>query len=78
LLHRERLGRLVMETLGHLVDYYERRDQYEEALQHAWRQVALDPWREDAQRQLMRLLALSGQRVAISKTSGLPSKTILT
>jgi DNA-binding SARP family transcriptional activator len=64
LLQRERLGRLVMETLGHLIDCYEGRGEYEEALQHARRQVALDPWREDAQRQLMRPLALSGQRVA--------------
>lgn len=63
-LHRERLARLVMETLGHLADCYEGRSQYGEALQHAWRQVTLDPWREDAQRQLMRLLALSGQRAA--------------
>ena len=61
---RERLQRLVMEALRHLTDCYQWRGKYEEALQYAWRWVELDPWREEAQRQLMRLLTLSGQREA--------------
>jgi predicted ATPase/DNA-binding SARP family transcriptional activator len=61
-LHRERLHRLAQDTLHRLAGCYETSGQYEQALPHAWRQVELDPWREAAQRQLMRLLALSGQR----------------
>ena len=64
LLTRERLQRLVVEALRRLTDCYEQQGEYEQALQHAWRQVELDPWRENAHRQLMRLLALSGQRGA--------------
>ena len=33
-------------------------------MRHAWRQVELDPWREEAHLQVMRLLALDGQRGA--------------
>jgi DNA-binding SARP family transcriptional activator/predicted ATPase len=62
LLHRERYRRLVMDTLRRLVDGYEQRGEYEQALPHAWRQVELDPWQEPAQQQLMRLLALAGRR----------------
>lgn len=64
LLNRERLHRLVVEALHRLAGCHEERGGYERALQHAWRQVNLDPWREKAHRQLMRLLALSGQRGA--------------
>jgi DNA-binding SARP family transcriptional activator len=64
LLHRERLHRLAQETLHRLAACYEACGEYEKALPHAWRQVELDPWREAAQRNLMRLLALSGQRGA--------------
>jgi predicted ATPase len=61
-LTRERLHRLVSVALGHLAGFFEGCGAYEEALTYAWRQMELEPWREDAQRQLMRLLALSGQR----------------
>jgi DNA-binding SARP family transcriptional activator len=64
LLNQERLHRQVMEALHHLAECYEQRGEYERALQHAWRRVELDPWQEKAHRQLMRLLALSGQRSA--------------
>jgi len=64
LLQRERLHRLALESLHRLAACYEERGGYEAALPHAWRQVELDPWRERAQRQLMRLLALNGQRGA--------------
>jgi DNA-binding SARP family transcriptional activator/predicted ATPase len=64
LLNRERLRRLVMEALHRLAQCHERYGKYERSLPHAWRQVELDPWRENAHRQLMRLLALSGQRGA--------------
>ncbi len=64
LLNRERLHRLAVEALHHLAGYYQRRNDFEEALQYAWRQAELEPWQENAHRQLMRLLAFSGQREA--------------
>ena len=62
LLNRERYRRLVVDALGRLAERYGERGAYERALPHAWRQVELDPWRETAHQQLMRLLALSGRR----------------
>ncbi len=59
---RERLHRLALEALQRLAATDERQGEYERGLGYAWRQVELDPWREDAQRQLMRLLAFSGRR----------------
>jgi DNA-binding SARP family transcriptional activator/predicted ATPase len=64
LIKREQLQRRVLEALQRLAIYNEERGDCEKALQFVWRQVELDPWQEDAQRQLMRLLALSGQRGA--------------
>jgi predicted ATPase/DNA-binding SARP family transcriptional activator len=64
LLRREWLRRQTVEALSHLASYYERRGDYERARHFAWRQVALEPWREEAHRQLMQLLALDGQRSA--------------
>jgi predicted ATPase/Tfp pilus assembly protein PilF len=64
LLKREWLRRQTVEALSHLTGYYERRGDYERAREYAWRQVALEPWREETHRQLMRLLALDGQRSA--------------
>ncbi|MFN2225956.1 MAG: BTAD domain-containing putative transcriptional regulator, partial [Anaerolineae bacterium] len=64
LFHRERFHRLVLEALERLVQEYGQSGQYERGLDHAWRQVALDPWREEAHRQLMLLLAATGQRSA--------------
>ena len=63
-LKREWLRREAVTALSHLTDRYEQRGEYERARQYAQRQVALDPWREEAHRQLMRLLALDGQRSA--------------
>ncbi|MCL7454296.1 MAG: AAA family ATPase, partial [Anaerolineae bacterium] len=62
LLNRERYRRLAMDALRRLAGGHEQRGDYERALPHAWRQVELDPWRETAQQQLIRLLALSGRR----------------
>jgi hypothetical protein len=63
-LNREWLRRLFMKALHRLAACHEQVGEYEHGLEHAWRQVELDPWREKAHRQLMRLLALSGQRSA--------------
>ncbi|HEC34934.1 MAG TPA: hypothetical protein ENI39_00180, partial [Anaerolineae bacterium] len=56
------LHQQALDALVHLASYYERRGEYERALHYARRLLALDPWREEAHRQLMRLLALTGQR----------------
>jgi predicted ATPase/DNA-binding SARP family transcriptional activator len=64
LLTRERLHRRAIAALVQLAEYHEGRREYEQAQQHTWRLLELDPWREASHRQLMRLLALSGQRSA--------------
>src|SRR5438093_69168 len=63
-LEGERLHRRALQALAQLADYHERRGEYAQAQQYAWRQLDLDPWREASHRQLMRVLALSGQRSA--------------
>ncbi len=62
ILCRERYQRLMMEALRRLVEEYERQGHHERALELAWRQLDLEPWWEEAHRQLIRLLALSGRR----------------
>jgi adenylate cyclase len=64
LLTRERLRRLALDALYQLANGHEQLGQWDRALQHAWREVALEPWDERAQRQVIRLLALTGQRNA--------------
>lgn len=64
LLTREQLNRRMLEALRRLADAYQAQEKYELALSHAWRQVDMDPWQESAHRQVMQLLALSGQRAA--------------
>jgi predicted ATPase/DNA-binding SARP family transcriptional activator len=59
---RESLHRRALEALAHLANYYEQRAGYEEACGYVLRQLELDPWREEAHRQLMRVLAASGRR----------------
>ncbi|MBN1484135.1 MAG: tetratricopeptide repeat protein [Chloroflexia bacterium] len=63
-LERERLHRQAMQTFYHLANYYERRGEFERAQDYARRQLELEPWREEGHQQLMRVLALSGQRSA--------------
>ncbi|MBI5031086.1 MAG: tetratricopeptide repeat protein [Chloroflexi bacterium] len=64
LIQRESLHRSALEALAHLADYHEQRGDYEQACRYSSRQLELDPWREEAHRQMMRLLALSGERSA--------------
>jgi predicted ATPase/DNA-binding SARP family transcriptional activator/Tfp pilus assembly protein PilF len=64
LLEREWLHREAMEALVYLADHHERRDEIGQARRYARRQVEMEPWREEAHRQLMRLLVLEGQRSA--------------
>ena len=64
LLTRERLARLMSSALHRLAAVCEQLGEYEAAQYHARRQVELEPWDEEAHRQLMRALALNGQRSA--------------
>ena len=64
LIVRERLQRQALAVLHRLAGTYEQRGEYERARDFAWRQVEMEPWQEEAHQQLMRLLALSGQRGA--------------
>jgi DNA-binding SARP family transcriptional activator/predicted ATPase len=64
LLQQELFQRQVVSALRRLARWHERRGEYQQALPRARRLVALEPWQEAGQRQLMRLLALTGQRSA--------------
>ncbi len=61
---REGLHRQVMPALEQLAAYFEENEQLEQAQRYAARQLELEPWREEAHRQLMRTLAAAGQRSA--------------
>ncbi|MDQ5850679.1 MAG: AAA family ATPase, partial [Chloroflexota bacterium] len=64
LLKREWLQQRALQALACLATYYERRGTYQQAERYAWRQVELDPWHEAAHRQLIGVLASTGQRGA--------------
>jgi DNA-binding SARP family transcriptional activator len=64
LLRREWLHGQALDALQRLANYHEGCGDYEPARQYALRQIELDPWREEAHQQLMRVLALNGQRSA--------------
>lgn len=64
LVHRESLHQHILDVCNCLVDYYELHHDFQAARRHASRQLELDPWREEAHRQMMRALALDGQRTA--------------
>jgi DNA-binding SARP family transcriptional activator/predicted ATPase len=64
LLTRERVARQMSSALHRLAESHEQRGQYEQAQSFARRQLELEPWDEVAHQQLMRALALNGQRSA--------------
>jgi predicted ATPase/Tfp pilus assembly protein PilF len=64
LLRREWFHLQIVEALTILGRYTERRGDFAQALDYIRRQVTLEPWREEAHRHLMRLLARAGQRSA--------------
>jgi len=64
LLTREQLRRLALDSFHQLAECYEQLGQWDRALAHARQQAEWEPWDERAQRQVMRLLALTGQRNA--------------
>lgn len=61
---REWLNQFILSAMGKLATYYERRGQYEQALQATRRQLELEPWREESHRQAIRLHLLNGERSA--------------
>ncbi len=61
---REELQRQVLNALSQLAEGYEHQGDLEKASGFARRQLELEPWLEEAHRQLMRMLALRGQRTA--------------
>jgi predicted ATPase/DNA-binding SARP family transcriptional activator len=61
---RERLRQLVLRALHRLSVACTDRGEYAAAIEYTNRLLALEPWQEEAHRQLMALLARSGQRSA--------------
>jgi WD40 repeat protein/DNA-binding SARP family transcriptional activator len=61
---REQINRQILGGLRRLASHYESRGEHESAMIYARRRLELEPWDEDAHRQLMRALACSGQRSA--------------
>lgn len=61
---REELGRRVLALLYRLADAFEQLGDPGHALLFAHRQLALDPYREEAHRQVIRCYALQGERAA--------------
>ena len=59
---RERLHRQALTALTRLAQHCEQQGDTMRALEATRRQVEMEPWQEPAYRQLMRLLALDGQR----------------
>ena len=64
LVTREQLHQQALGALETLAAAHERQGDYAAQCHYARRQLALEPWREQAHRQLMRGLALSGDRGA--------------
>jgi len=64
LLNREHFRRLALDAMRRLGEGYEEAGDFGSALPHACRRAEIEPYDEDAQRQVMRLLALAGQRNA--------------
>ncbi len=61
---REHLQQQASALLSRLAELYEQSKEYDKAIENARKLLELEPWQEDAHRQLMRLLAASGQRPA--------------
>ncbi|MBN2147727.1 MAG: bacterial transcriptional activator domain-containing protein [Anaerolineales bacterium] len=61
---REGYCRQALLALRHLTVSYAQLGELERALPYAWHQIELEPFHEQAHQQVMRLLALIGQRGA--------------
>ncbi len=63
-LKREGFERRASEMFGHLAACHEQSGEYELALRYARAQLRVEPWHEEAHRQVIRVLALGGSRNA--------------
>ncbi len=61
---RERLRQAALQVFQTLAGHFADSGEYARAIEYTRRLLALDPWREEAHRLMMRLLARSGQRSA--------------
>ncbi len=61
---REQINRQLLEARQALATHYERCGDFLRAITHARGALELEPWHEEAHRQLMRALAFSGQRTS--------------
>ncbi|MGD2050690.1 MAG: BTAD domain-containing putative transcriptional regulator, partial [Chloroflexota bacterium] len=59
---REQINRQLLDALQLLAAHYESCGDYQRSIEHARRALELEPWHEEAHRQLMRALTFSGQR----------------
>lgn len=64
LLKREHFRRQFLSALRRLAEIYQKQGDHERCLSYIRRIIELEPWSEEAHRQLMRSLALNGQRTA--------------
>lgn len=62
--YRQQFEAEALAALDELSQFHERRGEYEQAADYARQQLAIEPWREPAQQQLMRALAHLGERNA--------------
>src|SRR4051794_38973695 len=53
ILKSEAMHREALDALARLSTYHETRAEYEQGLQYAYRQIELEPWRDEAHRQVM-------------------------
>jgi len=63
-IQREYLHRQALTIFFTLAAHHAAQGDYDQAQHHVRRQLELEPWREEAHRQLMRILAYNGQRSA--------------
>ncbi|MBX2997481.1 MAG: hypothetical protein KF893_03140 [Caldilineaceae bacterium] len=64
LLRREQIHRRIIHILHSLAEYHAATGSYERVQYYAERQLALEPWREEAHRQMMIALSANGDRTA--------------
>lgn len=62
ILRRERMHQAGLGAHTVLADYFERRDEFDQALHHAKSQIEMEPWLEEAYCQTMRLYYSHGKR----------------
>jgi DNA-binding SARP family transcriptional activator len=77
LVQQEILHRQALDTLRQLSVYYERRGKFDQVQEYARRQIALEPWSEEAYLQLMRALVQNRQTSAALKQYEIYQSTLV-